>query len=220
MSYLDTRGGYLNCNKRIFNNGVGRFDVPNIRPCNIDVSDAVVIGFNYALTEKNPEDKIVHFFLDDYQFERVWCNPDRYINLLKRFRAVIAPDFSLYTNFPRAVQIFNHYRQHWCAAYWQEAGINVIANPQWCLDDPSCFDWCLDGEPHESLICVSTTGGFRSNLKKQLWLEGWNRIMEELQPSEILLFGKKFPEIEYNGGNIIVAKNLNLEKKRALAKKR
>lgn len=36
------------------------------------------IGFNYAASTARRAGKGVHFFLDDYQFERVWNNPDRY----------------------------------------------------------------------------------------------------------------------------------------------
>ena len=36
------------------------------------------------LSEKEPEGKGVHFFINDYQFERVWNNPDRYIEPSKR----------------------------------------------------------------------------------------------------------------------------------------
>ena len=144
MNYREKRGAYLNCEKRIFS-GTGPFDFPMIDPVEVDVEDTEVIGFNYAIGCKHPEDKICHFYLDDYQFERVWNDPDRYVPILKRFKAVLAPDFSLYTDFPRAVQIFNHYRKMWCAAYWQERGINVI--PTICWSTPDSFEWCFDGIP-------------------------------------------------------------------------
>lgn len=36
-----------------------------------------LIGFNELLTCKHPESAGVHFFLDDYQFERFWRQPQR-----------------------------------------------------------------------------------------------------------------------------------------------
>lgn len=157
MNYREKRGAYLNCEKRIFS-GTGAFDIPKMEPVNIGVEGHEVIGFNYAIGEKHPEDKICHFYLDDYQFERVWNDPDRYVSILKKFYAVLAPDFSLYLDFPKAVQIFNHYRKMWCAAYWQENGIAVI--PTICWSDEASFEWCFDGIPKHSLISVSTVGGF------------------------------------------------------------
>ena len=207
MNYREKRGAYLNCEKRIFS-GTGPFDFPVMNPVQVDVEDTEVIGFNYAIGCKHPEDKICHFYLDDYQFKRVWDDPDRYIPILKRFKAVLAPDFSMYTDFPKAVQIFNHYRKMWCAAYWQENGVTVI--PSICWSDEDSFSWCFDGTPKRSLICVSTVGGFHSKAAKEAWLKGYEKCLEILNPSEILLFGKMFPEIKFEGPMIVVD-NSNLE---------
>ena len=68
-----------------------------------------VVGFNYALTSKE-FGKAVHFYLDDYQFERVWRSPERYIEILRKFEYVFTPDFSLYMDMPKVQQIYNIYR--------------------------------------------------------------------------------------------------------------
>lgn len=216
MNYRETRGAYLNCEKRIFS-GVGRYEFPEMNPITMDVSGIEVIGFNYAIRCRNPEDKVCHFYLDDYQFERVWTNPDRYIPILKRFKAVMAPDFSMYSDFPKAVQIFNHYRKMWCAAYWQEHGISVI--PTICWSTPDSFEWCFDGIPKRSLVCISTVGGFGNHEdNKGAWLEGYEKCLEVLDPSEILLFGKQYPEVKFDGP-IIVASNTNIQRKKTLSAK-
>ena len=195
--------------------GVGSFDFPEMDPVHVDVENTEVIGFNYALKCKNPEDKICHFYLDDYQFERVWNYPNRYTPLLNRFKAVLSPDFSLYIDFPKAVQIFNHYRKMWCSAYWQEYGINVI--PTICWSDESSFEWYLDGVPKHSLISISTVGGFgnHENIKDK-WLAGYERVIEILEPSEILLFGKMYPEIRPYG-KMIAVDNEQLKRKATLS---
>lgn len=74
-----------------------------------------LIGFNELLTCKHPESAGVHFFLDDYQFERFWRQPERYLNALAKFPMVLGPTFSLYTDFPAPIQRWNHYRNH----FWQ-----------------------------------------------------------------------------------------------------
>lgn len=95
----------------------------------------------------------MHFFLDDCQFNRCWNNPDRYVEILKRFKCVLSSDFSLFTDFPKALQIYNHYRKHWLGAYWQMHGIEVI--PTLCWSDEESFAWCFDGEP---------VGGYRCSI--------------------------------------------------------
>ena len=191
MNYRNTRC-YLNCEKRIYD-GDGDYEVPCLNPVDFDVEGVPLIGFNYAMTEKHPEDKICHFYLDDYQFERVWRNPDAYLNVLSRFKAVLSPDFSMYSDFPRAVSIFNHYRKQWCGAYWQENGINVIPTVGWTR--PDSYEYCFDGMPKHSLVCISTVGMFFNKEHREKFMDGYYKALDVLQPSKILFYGKVYPEI-------------------------
>ena len=130
MNYRNTRN-YENLNKRIFK-GVGPYEIPQIEATHFESCE--FIGFNYAAQAKKREEKGIHFFLDDYQFERLWKTPDRYLSMLYDFKYVMTPDFSTYTDFPKIIQIYNHYRKHWIGAYLQENGINGTywaAGPWW-----------------------------------------------------------------------------------------
>lgn len=197
MDYKSTRNGLLNTEKAIYP-GIGQFEVPEILPLEVDPEDIggrETVGFNYVWSEKHPEEKILHCFLDDYQFERVWRDPDKYIGRLRQFKYVIAPDFSLYTDHPKAVQIFNHYRKHWCARYWQEHGIKVI--PCICWSTPDSFEWCFDGEPHNSIVCVSTIGGFGNHgCDRDAWKTGYYQMHCKLNPSHVVIFGGRYKETE------------------------
>ena len=165
--------------------GVGEYEIPEIELTQFDCAD--FIGFNYAKGAMEPENKAVHFFLDDYQFNRVWNDPDRYIDLFRRFRYVLTPDFSLYTDFPKALQIYNHYRKHWLGAYWQLNGINVI--PTVCWSDKESFEWCFDGEPTHSVVAVSSVGTQRSKGTKRKFLDGYFEMVDRLQPTQIIFYG-------------------------------
>lgn len=123
---------YENLNRRIFD-GVGEFSIPALESGLYTVDNW--ISFNYAKGCEEPEQHGIHFFIDDYQFMRLWKDPDRYLEMLRRFQVVCTPDFSTYTDFPKAIQVYNHYRKHWLGAYWQENGINVIPTISWS-DDP------------------------------------------------------------------------------------
>lgn len=115
---------YENLERMVFD-GVGEYGIPTLEPVDFD-GDTEFIPFNFAATSKDREKKSIHFFIDDYQFIRLWNDPDRYIPMLRQFQYVFTPDFSLYTDFPKAVQIFNHYRKHWIGAYMQMYGVKVI----------------------------------------------------------------------------------------------
>ena len=94
-----------NTEKMIFP-GVGKYGIPEIKPeTDIRIDKLEWIPVNYALTAKDKATKGVHFYKDDYQFERFWNNPDKYIPLLQQFGAVCSPDFSLYSDMPLAVQL-------------------------------------------------------------------------------------------------------------------
>lgn len=72
--------------------GVGKYGIPQIEPIKI-YPQGEFIPVNYHYAEKEPARKIVHFFVDDYQFIRHWNTPDKYIPKLLQFAAVCAPDF-------------------------------------------------------------------------------------------------------------------------------
>ena len=69
-----TQRNYENAQRILFD-GVGQYDIPELEPVQFD--NAEFIGFNYARNAKEPENKAVHFFLDDYQFTRVWRSEER-----------------------------------------------------------------------------------------------------------------------------------------------
>lgn len=186
---------YENLNKGIFD-GTGTFDVPCLFPENISVKQ--FIGFNYAKTCKQPHDKGIHFFIDDYQFTRLWSNPDAYLDMLREFKVVCTPDFSTYTDFPKAIQIYNHYRKHWLGAYWQANGITVIPTISW--SDESSFDWCFDGEPVGGAVAVSSVGTQLNKESRKLFIDGYNEMFARLQPSLICFYGNVPDECK---GNII-----------------
>lgn len=165
--------------------GVGALDMPSLAPETCGVTE--FIGFHCAKSCKNPQDKGIHFFIGDYQFSRLWTNPDAYIDLLKKFQCVFTPDFSIYADFPRAIQMYNHYRKHWLGAYWQTNGLRVIPSISW--SDESSFAWCFDGEPEGSVVAVSSVGTQKSAAARALFLAGYEEMLRRLHPSKILFYG-------------------------------
>lgn len=68
-----------------------------------------LIGFNYMLTAKDKRCGI-HCFVDDYQFERLWTSPEKYVEPLLKYECFLSPDFSLYLDMPIAMKVWNIYR--------------------------------------------------------------------------------------------------------------
>lgn len=184
MNYRNRRN-YENLERRIFD-GVGVYGIPQIEvtPYN---DGCEFISFNYARACNDRQDKGIHFFVDDYQFNRLWTDIDRYVPMLQQFRYVMSPDFSTYTDFPLAIQIYNHYRKHWVGAYLQEAGISVIPTISWST--PDSFSWCFDGEPVGGTVAVSSVGCMNGKEKKTLFVSGYQEMVKRLQPETIIFYG-------------------------------
>lgn len=79
---------------------------------NIDsINDLRFIGFDKVKNgNDNHYNRIVHFFLYDYKFEDIWKNPEKYTNILKQYRAILSPDFSMYTEMNPVMQLYNTFR--------------------------------------------------------------------------------------------------------------
>lgn len=188
---------FENLDKAIFW-GIGQYNIPPIAPLPTDFrADKLQwIPFNYAKTAKNRKSKGIHFFVDDYQFVRLWNRPDDYISLLTEFGAVCTPDFSLYTDTPKALQIYNHYRKHWLGAYWQMHGITVL--PTICWSTPDSFDWCFDGEPTDSIVAVSSVGTQNKPDTMRAFERGYEETLKRLAPSQILWYGHCPEKYDWN----------------------
>ena len=120
-----------------------------------DFDDLLLIGFDKThLEDQNHLNRMVHFFLYDYRFERVWKSPDSDIEKLSRYRAVLSPDFSMYLEMAPVMQLYNVFRNRWCGAYWASKGIRVIPTVNW--GNESTFDFCFEGIEKGSVVAVST----------------------------------------------------------------
>ena len=177
--------------------GVGKYGIPAIQPeTDIRIDKLEWISFNYALTAKDKAAKGVHFYLDDYQFARVWNQPDRYVPLLREFGAVLSPDFSIYRDHPQAVQIWNTYKRHWLAAYWQQQGVKVLPTLSW--GGKESFEWCFDGEPENAIVSISTVGILNDSESTELFQQGCSEAIRQLNPTQILWYGKPVPDMDFN----------------------
>ena len=198
-AYRQTRG-YENCQKVIYN-GVGDYNIPVIEPVNNINNIDGWIEWNKAATTRRFDNKGCHFFIDDYHFVRLWEQPDHYLDLLRKFAAVTSPDFSPYSDFPKAIQLYNHYRKHWLGRYWQQNGITVIPTITW--SSPDTLEWAFDGEPVGSIVALSSVGMFDTKEHRAWLIDGYFTMMDILNPSMIYWKGKVPEEISNINNNIV-----------------
>lgn len=187
----------------------GYYQMPKIRP--IDYTPKRLIGFNYAMSSMDYGAGI-HFYIDDYQFERIWNDTDRYVEILKRFDCVLTPDFSLYMDMPMAMKIWNTFRSRLIGQICQQAGMIVIPTISWAEEET--LDWCFDGIPEDSTASISTVGVRRSKEATEIWKMGTDALIKKKHPRKILLYGGGI-DYDFNGIEIVEYENEVTERMKA-----
>ena len=189
------------------------WSMPQLSPC-YDVPERI-IPFNEAMTSKDIEAG-VHFFIEDYQFERLWSTPERYLPILKKYSVVFTPDFSLYRDMPLAMKIWNVYRSKLLGAWMQSNGLKVIPSVTW--SEYESFQYCFSGLPYNSTLAVSTVGSCATKRSRNILEHGIRKLLDELSPKTLLIYGENLG-IESGDTNIIYYDNKILKRLKVYGRK-
>ena len=180
--------------------GDGYWEIPRIRPEKYEPIEKWV-PFHKANTTEARSKRGLHFYTDDYAFDRVWYRLERYTELLQQFAAVIAPDWSLYTDWPPAVNIWNHYRNQFVGRWLQDHGVKVY--PNICWTDEKSFEWCFLGAPKGSTVALTSQCSMMHKESRKLFIQGFHEMEKRLEPETILIYGHTIPD-ECQRDNIIL----------------
>lgn len=185
-------GNIDSLNTRMMFDSYNEYGIPNMLPTNSIPKDLIMYGTEVRRSYAQTRGKTVHFFLDDYKFEPLWNKPNKTLPPIMNIGSALSPDFSLYLDYPKALQIFNVYRSRWLGRFWQEQGIDVIPTVSWA--DESTFDFCFAGVPKYSTVAVSTIG-VRSNQAREVFSKGFEAMCIRLEPKDLVIYGEYIPEI-------------------------
>ncbi len=180
----------------------GRIEIPIIKASS-DIPNRVIL-FSKAISCID-YDQWVCFYEDDVSFERIWNNPNKYLPILKKFRGVISPDFSLYRDMPLVMQEWNTYRGHAIANWLQKNGIKVIPNVRW--GDARSYSFCCLGVEPNSTIAVGSHGCMKLVSERTQFERGLSFVVNKLHPKAIVVYGTApdavFDEYRKTGIHII-----------------
>ena len=170
-----------------------------------------LVGFNYVLnTEPHGG---VHFYIDDYQFERIWHRPYEYMEKLEGWECVLTPDFSLYLDMPMAMKVWNVYRSRMIGQIMQRWGLDVIPTVQWAEEET--FAFCFDGLPKHATLSVSTIGVKTEELSTEIWRAGMDETLKRLEPKCVLLYGGAL-DYDFKGTKVVYYQNQVTERMKGL----
>jgi hypothetical protein len=142
----------------------------------------------------------VHFFLDDYRFETVWTKPERGLSRCAAVGAALTPDFSLWSNMPTVMQLWQVYRSRWCGAWLLTHGVTVVPTVSWST--PDSYPFAFAGITPGSVVAVSTVGTRRDPESRALFAEGYREMVRQLSPAAVLVYGTS-PTEQVDGGPLV-----------------
>ena len=181
---------------------LGLWGIPFAKKC--DYVPEKLLPFNYAIGKHADYTAGVHFFINDYQFERIWRSPEKYISILSRFACIIAPDFSVYSDMPTAMQIWQHYKSRMFAYMCYQVGLNVI--PNLIFSDTRTyskqFGFTFDGIESGGTVCLSTSGCRRNPESRKGIIDGMKMFLDKCSPRTIIVYGDA-PDMDFGNIDII-----------------
>lgn len=187
-------GRYTDLNLDCIYPGSNPYDIPEMAPVNRETVPGWLVPYRQRIrTQADINEGAVHFFLDDYRFRTTFMRPGKALQYLDDFQMVLTPDFSVYSDMPRAMQLWNVYRNRWCGCHWQQDGFTVIPSVGW--GDSSTYDFAFLGLPERSVVAVTTTGNRKTGALKGRFLLGFRAMVAALEPTVVLCYGTPFDEM-------------------------
>lgn len=161
------------------------FDMPLI--CSDSFVPTALVPFSVAKrSDWTNFDCAVHFCERDQDIEPFWTNPNKYLSKLKKFEGVIGLDLSTCVDFPRALKVWNTYRNRASVYKLQSAGIRSIPLLR---GDPDVLDWEIAGLEQGCAVAVSPRGCIRDLNNRKRFVRGLKNIVDALMPSQIISYG-------------------------------
>ena len=177
----------------------GDFDMPVIG-CFDDISKIDYLSLYSDLQDYQKTDNTcVCFYQYDHVFDGVHglynsiiYQDENKLNIFcerfKNVKYIVGPDYSLFGDFPVALQIYNIYKSRICMA-WLMANTNaiIIPNIRWTFD--FSYDFVFDGIPKGSNIAISILGQINNKNNKKMFFDGFRKAVDKIEPKSILVYG-------------------------------
>lgn len=147
-----------------------------------------IMPFNKAITYRGDLSKtFICFFEPDDTFERIRRNPRRYLKFFKRTAGIIGLDFSVHSDMQVIKQKSQMNDNLSLSYFYGKQGVKLIPNIRRGIDE--LIPEYLETIPKHSIIAVGTHGFIKTNQERYEWYCFLERLIKELEPTEIIVYG-------------------------------
>lgn len=164
--------------------------------------------FEVGSAHKHPND-YCHFYIDDYRFERIWQRPEAYLDTFAKYKGLISPDFSTYSDMPYPMQLWNVYRSRALTYWWQQLGFDVI--PVIMSSGRDTRDIFNEGLPRHSVLSASSVGMKRNKRNAAAFAEAMEHACATLEPTALVMYGSRI-DFDSHGADVHWYKNDSTER--------
>jgi glycosyltransferase involved in cell wall biosynthesis len=166
-------------------------EIPFVHSCNHVPGELVLFGnHRKASCLKNAHKKAIHFFQHDYLFNPTINSKKKLtaqLDVFRKYECIILPDCSVYRNMPLPVQQYQVYNSRATGVFLEHEGISIIPSVRW--GDESSYSFCFDGLEKNSVLAVGTLGTLKDQDDKKIFIAGFLKMIEQLNPIGILIYG-------------------------------
>lgn len=188
------------------------YNMPILMPVNISPVETVSFSKSFKLMG-DLSNVNLNFYEDDYKFQQVWSNPQRYMEHFSKFSSVCMPDFTVSMFSPKVVNMWNVYRNRSLAYFFSRFGINVIPNVN--ILPAEYQDWIYDGIPKHSTLCCSTNGRTGSIELRAEFCGQFMEMERRLKPNRVIIYGREIRELRSDCEIVYLqTDNMKINKKR------
>lgn len=146
-----------------------------------------IVPFAKVTSKRDISKTYICFYEPDGEFEKVRKNPSRFLSIFKKAAGIITPDFSIHSDMPLIKQKAQRNDNLSLAYYYLSNGVKGIINVREGVDEIN--DDYFSALPRETLVSIGTHGFVASKAKEAEIYCFVERIVEELNPTGIVVYG-------------------------------
>jgi len=146
----------------------------------------------------------IHFYCEDAYLNSIWDSAAKYPvpAVVQRAGAALTPDYSVFTDWPMALNLWQVYRARLLGALWQSHGVLVVPSLMWG-EVVHGADFLFEGLPVGGTFAIST--GHTILIEDQaIFRSFYSEALRRCKPDLVVVYGQGMkPWVEEQGCEVL-----------------